>query len=77
MKILDKIALALVIIGGVNWLLVGVLEFDLVAELFGGQDNIMARIVYILVGIAALYCIKYFAYGPRGYSDDTRTTKRT
>lgn len=57
MSILDRIALLLVIIGGINWGLVGIFRFDLVAWICGGQDAIIARIVYTLVGIAALWCI--------------------
>ena len=59
MKSLDTIALILLIIGGVNWLLVGLLQFDLVASIFGGQDALLARIVYILVGLSALYSLKF------------------
>ncbi|AKG74676.1 DUF378 domain-containing protein [Salinicoccus halodurans] len=62
MKALDMIALALVIIGGLNWLLVGLFEFDLVASIFGGQDAILSKIIYILVGLSALYSLKFFAY---------------
>ena len=47
-------SLTLVIIGALNWLLVGAFEFDLVAAIFGGQDAIVSRIIYILVGIAGL-----------------------
>ena len=57
MSILDRIALLLVIIGGINWGLVGIFRFDLVAWICGGQDAIIARIVYTLVGIAALWCV--------------------
>lgn len=49
-----KIALLLVIIGAINWGLVGLFEFDLVAEIFGGQDEVGSRIVYSLVGVAGL-----------------------
>jgi uncharacterized protein len=56
-KSLNALALILVIIGGVNWGLVGLFQFDLVAAIFGGQDSVLSRIVYVLVGIAALYCI--------------------
>lgn len=59
MRSLDSIALILLIIGGVNWLLVGLLQFDLVASIFGGQDALLARIVYILVGLSALYSLKF------------------
>ncbi|CCX38480.1 uncharacterized protein BN452_02354 [Clostridium sp. CAG:1013] len=57
MSILDRIALALVVIGGINWGLVGIFRFDLVAWICGGQDAIVARIIFTLVGIAALWCI--------------------
>ena len=57
MSILDRIALALVVIGGINWGLVGIFRFDLVAWFCGGQECIGARIMYTLVGIAALWCI--------------------
>jgi uncharacterized protein len=55
MKALNLITLLLIIIGGINWLLVGALQFDLVAALFVGQDAALARIVYILVGLSAIY----------------------
>ena len=54
---LDKISLVLVIIGAINWALVGVFQFDLVAYLFGGQGAMLSRIVYSLVGAAGLWCI--------------------
>lgn len=72
MKALDRIALLVLIIGGLNWLLIGVIDFDLVATIFGGQQTIYARIVYIAVGVCALYCLKYFTYVPRGYRDRSR-----
>ncbi|KPK70845.1 hypothetical protein AMJ87_08230 [candidate division WOR_3 bacterium SM23_60] len=53
---LDWIALILVIVGGLNWLLVGIFSFDLVAAIFGAM-SVIARIVYILVGISAIYTI--------------------
>ncbi len=55
--IMDKIALTLLIIGGLNWGLVGIFEFDLVAWLFGGQTSILSRIVYVLVALAAIWAI--------------------
>lgn len=57
MSVLQKIALVLVIIGAVNWGLVGFFQFDLVAQIFGGQEAIISRIVYGLVGIAGLVSI--------------------
>ena len=55
--ILDKIALALAIIGGLNWGSVGLFRFDVVAFICGGATMPLARIVYALVGLAALWCI--------------------
>lgn len=55
--VIDTIALVLVIIGGLNWGSIGLFRFDLVAWLFGGQDATVARVVYTLVGLAALWCI--------------------
>ena len=54
---IDKIALSLAIIGGLNWGGVGLFGFDLVAFLFGGSASVMSRIVYCLVGLAAVWCI--------------------
>ena len=54
---LDRVSLVLSIIGGINWLLVGLFRFDLVAYLFGGQAATISRIIYTIVGIAALWCI--------------------
>lgn len=54
MKITDVIAAILVIVGGLNWGLVGLFSFDLVATIFGDM-SIVSRIVYVLVGVAALY----------------------
>ena len=55
--ILDKIALILAIIGGLNWGSIGLFRFDIVAALFGGQTSMVSRIIYALVGLAALWCI--------------------
>ena len=57
MMIIDRIALALAIIGGLNWGLIGLFRLDLVAFLFGGQTALLSRIVYSLVGLAAVWCI--------------------
>ena len=69
MKTLDKVALALLIVGGLNWLLVGLFEFDLVATIFGGQDALLSKIVYIIVGLCAIYSLKFFGLLSR---DDDR-----
>lgn len=54
---LDKIALVLAIIGGLNWGSIGLFNFDLVAFICGGSGTWLARIIYALVGLAALWCI--------------------
>ncbi len=59
MKTLDVIALILVVIGAINWGLIGFFGFDLVAVLFGTMSG-FTRIVYVLVGIAGLYAFSFF-----------------
>ena len=56
-EMLDKISLILTIIGAINWLLIGLFRYDLVAGIFGGQTAAISRVVYTIVGIAALWCI--------------------
>lgn len=58
MKTLNTVAVILLIIGGLNWLLVGLFEWDLVGGIFGGMDSILAKVVYVLVGLAAIYSIR-------------------
>ena len=55
--IMDRIALTLAIIGGINWGRIGLFRFDIGAWLFGGQTATVSRVVYTLVGLAALWCI--------------------
>ena len=57
MKILDRVALVLGIIGALNWGIVGLFRFDCVAFLFGGQTGAISRVIYALVGLAGLWCI--------------------
>ena len=54
---MDTIAQILSIIGCLNWGLIGLFQFDLVAWLFGGVDSLLSRIIYILVGLAGVWCI--------------------
>lgn len=54
---MDTIALILSIIGSLNWGLIGIFRFDLVAWLFGGQTAPVSRIIYALVGLAGIWCI--------------------
>lgn len=55
--LIDKIALILAIVGGLNWGSIGIFGFDLVAFAFGGSDSAVSRIVYTLVGLGAVWCI--------------------
>lgn len=57
MKVIDKIALVLIIIGAINWGLIGFFGFDLVATIFG-EMSVISRIVYGLIGISGLWGIK-------------------
>lgn len=57
---LDKIALALVIIGAINWGSIGIFQFDIVAWIFGGQGAVVSRVIYTLVALAGLWCISLF-----------------
>lgn len=60
-----NLVLLLVIIGAINWGLIGFFQFDLVATIFGGQIAIISRIIYALVGLAGLYAISFFFRGNR------------
>jgi len=57
MKSLNLVTLVLLIVGGLNWGLVGAFQFDLVAALFGGQEAFLSRVVYVVVGLSALWQI--------------------
>jgi uncharacterized membrane protein YuzA (DUF378 family) len=68
----DRVALALVIVGAINWGLVGLFQFDLIAALFGAS-SIIARIIYVVVGISGLLCLSLLVKGALG----VRTRRRT
>lgn len=73
MGALRRIALALVIIGALNWGLIAFFQFDLVASLFGGQDAFLSRVVYALVAISGLICLGLL-FKP---DEDTETSTTT
>ena len=56
MLVLDKIALALIMAGGLNWGSIGVFQFDVVAWICGGQSGVVSRIIYTIIGLAAIWC---------------------
>ncbi|GAA0488016.1 hypothetical protein IRB23SM22_20070 [Alkalibacterium sp. s-m-22] len=68
MKIIDRTALTLLIIGGIHLLLIGLFGFNAVETLFGNAEEWGTRIVYILIGLSALWCFKYYSFTPRGGS---------
>ncbi len=61
LKALDMFFLTLVIVGAVNWGLIGFFRFDLVATLFGGMSAMLSRVIYALVGIAGIYAISLYS----------------
>ncbi len=69
MRIINNIALILAIIGGINWGSIGLFQFDIVAWICGGQDAVFARIIYSLVGLAAIWCISLL-FGNRKITDE-------
>ena len=63
MRTINVIAMALLVIGGLNWLLVGLFQFDLVAAIFGGDvghHSTLSRVGYVIIGIAARYGLYLF-----------------
>ncbi|MEJ8764408.1 DUF378 domain-containing protein [Oceanobacillus sp. HCA-5259] len=76
MHTLRKIALALVIIGAINWGLIALFQFDLVASIFGGQAAGLSRLVYGLVGLSGLICLSFF-FDPETDTDMDRGVQAT
>ena len=72
-KTWDYIALTLVILGAVNWGLIGLFRFDLIATIFGGMEALISRIIYTLIMLAGLYCLSFFA---RDYHHHVPTENR-
>ena len=60
---MDRLSLALIIVGAINWGLVGLFQFDLIAFLFGGQASLLSRVLYTIVGAAGLWSISLLSMG--------------
>lgn len=60
MKALNYIALILVVIGAINWGLVGIFQFDLIGAIFGSMTSVISRIIFTIVGIAGLWSLTFF-----------------
>ncbi len=71
MQVIDRIALILAIIGGLNWGSIGLFRFDLVAWICGGQASVVASVIYTLVGLAAIWCISLLFRGRDEIDGDT------
>ena len=69
MKTLDIISLVLVIVGAINWGLIGLFQYDLVSAIFGGSGFVITRIVFALVGIAGLYSISFLGRDREAHVD--------
>lgn len=79
MKTVNLIALILLIVGGVNWLLVGLFEFDLVAAIFGGEvgeKSAFSRVIYVIVGLCALYALRFIPFVTTENSRSTANATR-
>jgi len=66
----DYIALSLVILGAINWGLIGLFRFDIIAVIFGGMEALFSRIIYTIIALAGLYCFSLFG---RIYGSDITT----
>jgi len=71
----DKLALILLIIGGINWGLVGIFELDIIAWLFGGSASVISRALYILVAISAVWCISLLFRRDEELAYDTSSSR--
>ncbi|CDC78297.1 putative uncharacterized protein [Clostridium sp. CAG:465] len=60
MKALNYIALILIVIGALNWALIGLFQFDLVGAIFGGMTSMLSRIIFTIVGLAGLWSLTFF-----------------
>lgn len=66
---MDTLSLILIIIGALNWGLIGLFQFDLIATLFGGQASVLSRIIYAIVGIAGIWGITLIGKRKRHVDD--------
>ena len=70
-KVLDRIALILVIIGAINWGSIGLFQFDIVSRIFGGQSAIISRIIFTVVALAGIWCISMLFRKNEVLAEDT------
>lgn len=77
LDILRRIALGLIIVGAINWGLIGFFNFDLVAFIFNGQQSLLSRIIYVLVGLSGLYALTIFFTGIESIDDSAEQNADT
>jgi len=68
MKLLDRIALTLLILAGLHVAVAGLFDFNVIEMIFGTTTNLAAQITYGIIGVSALWCLKYYGYTPEGGS---------
>lgn len=68
MKLLDRLALTILILAGLHLLVSGLFDFNAIEMLFGTTDSLGAQITYGVIGVSALWCLKYYGYTPEGGS---------
>lgn len=73
---MNKTVLTLIIIGALNWLLIGVFQFDLVAAIFGGQAGVISRIIYVIIGLAGIWAFTFYSRVGREARMDSYPKKR-
>lgn len=68
MKLLDRLALTIIILAGIHLLLIGVFDFNGIELIFGSLDTLGSKIVHGIIGVSSLWSIKYYGYTPEGGS---------
>lgn len=68
MKLLDRIALTILILAGIHLMVAGIFDINVIEMIFGTAENLGVKIVYGVIGISALWCLKYYGYTPEGGS---------
>lgn len=68
MKFLDRVFLTLLILAGIHLFVAGMFDLNVIEMIFGSVDHIGAKIVYGVIGVSALWCLKYYGYTPEGGS---------
>lgn len=68
MKLIDRIALTILILAGLLFAVAGLFDINAIEMIFGSTDHLGAQITYSVIGVSALWCLKYYGYTPEGGS---------